>query len=267
MLFTDILIISILSLNTIYDTGLYVWQKYFMTPIELTAMQMKAFGVKPNELGFKECKPIICEQKSNTSTDSFPPFELSQVSDLDRHSSLNSTALSNGNISALSDGTSAQNSSLNTTSTSWVFERQLNPFLTTSPNSSTDEPINTSASGLVRLRKTNTKLNASDRCVTNEKDLSKYLKDFEEREERYEELLQAEKRQERNNSNTAWNTSPTQLSSVIDESNKTSYQFATDSPSRLNSTEFDSLHTSSSSSKAMDAVIYISIINYSSDSF
>lgn len=253
----DLLIIFILSLNTIYDLGLYVWEKHIMTPIELTPIQMQLFGVNANEIGFKEYITMKSEENIKTSMPATPPFELSLMSDLDKHSSLNSTALSNGNISAMNDVLSSPNSSLNTTSTSWVFERP-NSFLPITPSLSTDEPLNTSTSGLLRLRKSNTKLNNSEPSVTNEKDLNKYLKDFEDREERYEELFQAEKRQERNNSNTAWNFSPTQLSPVLDDSNnKISYQFAIDSPTRLNSVEFDGINTSpsSQSSKATDAML------------
>jgi hypothetical protein len=233
-----------------------------MSPLELTPIQIKLFGIRKGEIGFKECNEIIAEEKSSTSsaTQAMPPFEISLTYDFDKHSSLNSTALSNGNISALSDGLSSPNSSLNTTSTSWVYERGSNSFLPITPPLSGDDVINTSTSSLLRLRKTTNKMNSSDRSVTNEKDLQKYLKNFEDREERYEELLQTEKRQERNDSNTSWNFSQTQLSPVIDDSNnKTTYQFAIDSPSRLNNVEFDNLNASpsSSSSKAMDAVIYI----------
>ena len=229
-----------------------------MTEIQLTLNQMKAFGVKPNEIGFKQCKPNTPSPNDSILNRSFgsvtPPFQMSYSSDLDRHSSLNSTHLSLANTTGLSSAwnCSQMDSSLNTTSTSWEYNRNTN--LNTSVNS--PDQLNDSNSGYIRLRRNQNRIGYQS-SVTNQTQLNNYLKDFEIKEQKQEELVDSEKRRQSNASNNAWN-SPV-ANNPSEDSNQNTYQIAIDSPLRLNSCDFDSVNTSATFSKAMDSVIITKI--------
>lgn len=232
-------------MNVIYDLWLWFWRKYLMKEIELTSDQMKAFGIKPNEIGFKERKPSddnSADAGLNWTIKSSPVFEISTFSDLDRHSSLNSTRLSVGNMTALSDSLSnprSDMSQLNTTSTSWEYSRQSTPVK--SPDSS----------GLLRNRRSGCK-SMNESVITNHRELEDYLKNFELKEQRIEEMAESEKRRQVADSSTGWR-SPLTDNQTAEDLNQIGYQMAIDSPLRLNNSDFDSI-TASSVSKAMDSV-------------
>ncbi|CAG2164143.1 unnamed protein product [Oppiella nova] len=237
----DLIVCLVLLLNCVYNLCLWLWRKYFMTDMELTSNQMKAFGVKDNEIGFKECKPIAGQpsvEPFRVGSPTLPIFEMSTASDFDKHLSLNSTQLSEGLNWTL-------DSSMDTTSHSWQFQSHL------SPNASQDMS-NGSKGGFVRHRRTTNKANTSESFVTNERELDHYLKDFEQREQRMEELSELDKRRQNNSSTSGWTQT---LAPAVDESNEYAYQFAIESPLRLNNSEFDSINSSPSSSKAMDSLL------------
>ena len=248
----DIIISLVLLLNVIYDMWLWFWRKYLMKEIELTSAQMKAFGVKPNEIGFRERKPS--EEKSvdnglnwTIASQNSPVFEMTHFSDLDRHSSLNSTQLSLGSMSGLSDSLSTPQSDLsqlNSTATSWEYSRQSTPLR--SPDSS----------GLLRNRRSGKK-SLNDSVISNRKDLEDYLKSFELKEQRIEEIADSEKRRSVANSSTGWR-SPLTDSQTNEDLNQIGYQTAINSPLNLNDSDLESI-TASSVSKAMDSVIHLSL--------
>ncbi|CAG2105919.1 unnamed protein product [Medioppia subpectinata] len=163
------------AVNVFFASIVAIDLNYFMAEIELNSQQMKAFGVKDNEFGFKQCKPTVEPPVDPIVRSPNPIFEMSAASDLDKHLSLNSTQLSEGlNWTQL-------DSSLDTTSHSWQFHAGQSP----------DKSLNASngsSGGFVRLRRSTNKANTNESFVTNERELGLYLKDFEQRELRLEEL-------------------------------------------------------------------------------
>ncbi|CAG2105920.1 unnamed protein product [Medioppia subpectinata] len=224
------------AVNVFFASILAIDLNYFMAEIELNSQQMKAFGVKDNEFGFKQCKPTVEPPVDPIVRSPNPIFEMSAASDLDKHLSLNSTQLSEGlNWTQL-------DSSLDTTSHSWQFHAGQSP----------DKSLNASngsSSGFVRLRRSTNKANTNESFVTNERELGLYLKDFEQRELRLEELTELDKRRQNTSAASGWAHT---LPPAVDDSNQNAYQFAIESPLRLNSSDFDSINSSPTSSKAMD---------------
>lgn len=231
---------------------MYFWPRFFMKPLEVTQKERELFGLKADELGFVTSTPKKEPQESKPTKPKqspTPPFEISlnnfnpDMTGIYSSSpntsllSLNSTNLSLNNTFSTSFNTSSQNISL---SNSW-----------TSPNKSSliGTPEWTQENSSFRKRNIS-KIKQLSPSIIDEKSLNEYLKSYDEKEQRQEQLKEVELQQQ-NTSGSPWSLSQAGYEQ------KMSYQLSADLPA-LNSNSDNSLSLLiSPSNKAVNTVRFI----------
>lgn len=228
-----------------------------MKPIEVTEIQRKLLGIKENEIGFKIYTPKIDDKADEIKLPPTPPFEIQFNSTSNSSfanspqmfsdkSSTNTSLFANNSLNSLQNNSfnSSLNSTFNSTSaSSWIYHR--NNSASSSPLNGEDGKFNSSS---FRLRRSTP---GKSKPIVDGESLNKYLKEFEEREERTEELRQAEKQQQ----NQSYTSSPWGMaSSRINSNEQVGYQFFTNTSSGKEEIEKQLSLTTSPSAKALDSV-------------
>ena len=177
----ELLTMTIFAGNITFHLYQIVWLKFIMKPIELTTEQMLLFRVYPKEPGFtlKQPKPTT-DAARTISIEKTPKFSLSPPSYDARLSSAENSFNSSFNATNVTFGSGAVP---DVTSNSWLFQGASQ---TPKHPSSTDLPSGFS------LRKRITPSRLITEPIMSSASLSGYLNNFEEQQNRLEEIARHE---------------------------------------------------------------------------
>lgn len=250
---SEITLSILFAINAMYDFALHAWLRFWMKPIIITKDQRRLLKISDDECGFTDFSPEKSKKESTDLHKSTAKFTI--TSEIDKSSTpLSNSQLWSNNFKNSSFYTSTpsnlsliNNSSINRSfnSPSWVFQKNVNQS-----SSSFDESY-------ARKRSS---FNSSSNDIKDELSLRKYLKRYEEMEEKIGQMNEVEQQQQ-NQSQISFSIQKPKINLE-----NVSYQLANDSLISSNIDPNDKFSTVLVNTKSVDHV-NITILIYAKFSF